>query len=500
MSEPNLSDRTAIAAIWLVAGRMIARLIDLASLVVIARILGPSDFGLIAVAMTVIYIVEAILEMPVSQALVNVDELTRPMLDTAYTISLLRGMFVAVICLAIAFPYALYAGDPRLFWIVIALSLAPSVRGLVSPALVTFVRKIDFRREFAIDVIGKLATAAVAITVALATRSYWAIVAGTVAGPVAMLAASFLLAPYRPRLTLSEWKVFSNLIGWNSVSQLFMAVNWQVDRLLLGRFAARSDMGRYTIANDLAAVPYQALVVPLVRPLLAGFSPVISEPERLRAAYLKSMSTVFSIVAPVLVLMALFSDIIVRILLGPKWQETGLIIACLALSGLPALMTTPFAALAVALRRPKFIAAQNLSELLVKLPVMTFAVVNFGVLGAIYSRVTIGVAVALFGMSFVKRISGISIRANFQACLRPVGSLLLMSAAMYPIIREVEKIQDTILFYAATALAGLLAGGIYASAMLASWALSGRPPGSEEMLMRGATKLLARVRRRPIAE
>src|SRR5687767_6656147 len=86
------AERTAIAAAWLVAGRMLARCIDLISLLVLARLLGPTEFGTIAVAMVLIYIVEALLEMPVAAGLIRMPHVEQSNLDTAFTIGLLRGI------------------------------------------------------------------------------------------------------------------------------------------------------------------------------------------------------------------------------------------------------------------------------------------------------------------------------------------------------------------------------------------------------------------------
>jgi len=327
-AAPRAAESTAVAAIWLVGGRLIARSIDLVTLLVLARILGPAEFGAVAVAMTLILIVEAISEMPVSFVLVRAPEVTQSMLDTAFTLSMIRGIGIAVILALLAIPYASFNNDLNLVPLICVLAFAPAIRSLISPAMVHFVRAIDFRREFVLDIVGKLATLVVAVTVAYIAQNYWAIAAGTVAAPVVMAIASYFFAPYFPRLTLKEWNQFSSLLQWNTASQFLAAINWQIDRLLLGRMASREDLGRFSIANDLTAIPYQALVIPVVRPLMAGLSALPDEPVRLGQAYRKTTAAIMMVGAPALIGMAVLSEEIVRLILGPKWSDAA---ACCAI-------------------------------------------------------------------------------------------------------------------------------------------------------------------------
>ncbi len=93
--QPGVGSRTAGSVAWLMASRLMARGIDFITLVVLARTLSPADFGLISVAMTLIFIVEAVSELPISQSLVRLDTIGRSHLDTAFTIGLIRGGLLA---------------------------------------------------------------------------------------------------------------------------------------------------------------------------------------------------------------------------------------------------------------------------------------------------------------------------------------------------------------------------------------------------------------------
>ncbi|WP_415410992.1 oligosaccharide flippase family protein, partial [Staphylococcus agnetis] len=131
---------------------------------------------------------------------------------------------------------------------------------------------------------------------------------GTIVSPMTSALLSFVLAPYLPRLSLHDWRLFRNFLGRLSGAQLFSAFAWQIDRLVLGRLASAPVLGRFTMADNLAAIPGQVLLAPILGPLSAGLVAVREDPERLRQAYLKTLASIALLGFPVLVGTALMAD------------------------------------------------------------------------------------------------------------------------------------------------------------------------------------------------
>src|SRR5262245_25977054 len=125
-----LTLKTILGAGWTVAGRLGGRAIDFITLLVLARILSPADFGVVALGVTLVAIVETVLEIPLSQALTRLRELDKTHLDTAFTLGLLRGLFFSLVIFAAAWPFAYFYHDGRLVWVVAALGVGPFARGL----------------------------------------------------------------------------------------------------------------------------------------------------------------------------------------------------------------------------------------------------------------------------------------------------------------------------------------------------------------------------------
>lgn len=485
--------RATAGAAWLVSGRLVARLIDLATLLLLARLLTPGDFGVVAVAMTLIYIVEAVLELPVGCVLVQMQKPERVHYDTAFTLGLLRGLVLAGVLCAVAWPYAVIFDDPRLATIVIALGLAPIMRGCVSPRLAHYTRELRFERDCAMIVIGKIASLAAAISTALLHGSYWALVAATVAGPSTMVLVSYLLAPYRPRLTLAELPVFKGFLGWLSAAQVVSAINWQCDRLFLGKLVGRSELGQFSVAGDLAGLPIQTLAIPIAAPLFPALSQVRAEPDRLQATFVAGIGAIVAICWPVMIGLAMLAEPLVLLVLGQQWSASIVLVQLLAVAGAFAVIAFPSGALALAMGRTKLVFQRGLIEFAVKLPAMFVAGLAFGLIGIAYARILADVTMMVINLLIARHLIGVDMRSQLGVCLRPLAGVTVMAfvlSALRPERADLSQPIEVVLWLLAVTIAGGIA---YVATLMGLWRLAGRPIGIESELMRLGASLRYRA-------
>ena len=487
--------RIVKAGAWVISGKLLARLFDLALLLILSRILVPSDFGLLAIAMAPIFIGEALLELPLVQALIRFKNPTKPMYDTAFTLSVLRGLALGLILLSLAWPLAAFYSDPRLAPLVCVLALGPALRGTVSPRLVTFMKDMDFTREFALDVAGKIVAFMVGTSIALSTKSYWAIAAASITTPLVMNVLSYIFAPYRPAFTLSEWKKFADMIGWNSVSQILSALNWQMDRLLLGRFVPTDILGRYSLADDLIAIPFRSLVAPLVRPIMVNFTEQ-EQQDGLGKAYLNSVNAVVLGMAPILISMAFLAQPIVFLVLGMKWAEAVPLIKWIAIVGLLSLPTRNLAPLALSLDRTRNLAIQMAVEFFVKLPATIIGVIYYGVWGAIAARALASAFVIIATMFIVRNLISVSIIRQTMPLIKVSMATALMSAVLWasrPVF-DFSVPPDKLILIAHSAVCCALSFTAYLFGLFVIWILSGRPDGVERYVLDWAKDVKTRIR------
>lgn len=474
-----LSGRTARAGAWAIGGRLVGKAIDLVGFLVLTALLTPLDIGLVAMAMTTVLIVEAMLDLPISAALISVRQPSPAMFDTAFTLGTCRGLIIALILAVVAWPLADLYGEERLAMIMCILGMAPIMRGLSSPRMIIFAQQLDFRWDFVLDVCAKSCSFIATVIAALLYQSYWAIIVAIVVTPTVAMLLSYWFAPMRPRLSVSEWHRFSNMIGWSSLAQAISALNWQLDRVLLPRFISVSTFGHYTVANDLSAVPHQALGQPLVRPLLATFSAMNSGPD-LQSAFCKACTGYLTLMGPIFLFLGLLSQPLTDLILSKQWSDTGPILRWLALTHiltLPAYLLFP---LALRLNLTRFLAIRTGIEFIVKLPLMIIGVVYGGIAGALLAYTITSVAVLVVCAFSVRSMIDLSITNYVMTFTRPCLGLF----AIFLTFQILEYVVPLAAPGSAQYLAGLVmiciaAAVAYVCTIAFSWLLAGRPAGLE---------------------
>ncbi len=486
-----IGQRTATSGMWTIGARLLTRLIDLVTMLVLARVLAPREFGVVAIAMTIISIVEAVFEMPVSSALVRLEVITGPHFDTAFTLSLMRGAALALLLGLLSLPYAHFYNDVRLIPLVCVLSLAPAARGLVSPRMAIYAKNFDFSREFTVEIASKVAAFAVALGIALSFKSYWAIALGTVIAPVTGAFVSYILAPYRPRLSLAELPAFSGFIGWFVGAQVLSALNWQSDRLILAKLTSLTELGFFSTANDVSMIPLNTLTGPIIRPLLSAFSFVRHDMKRLAASYQTSASAMVTLGLPILLGESVLAEPAIRLILGPKWMGAVPMLRWLAISIIPSLFAMPMGPLAMSLSRTEVFARRNAFEMCIKLPLVVFGAFKYGFMGVIAARMVSEVATVVFCMLIVRKLAFLSIKRQLLSPWRGLVSGFVMVMVLYFVAPLLTRSTMPIPLALGTAASVLLGAGLYLATLMTLWNLAGRPNGIEALAV-NRIRLMAR--------
>ena len=191
-------------ALWMIALRWAIRLTGLVSTVILARLLMPSDFGIVAMAMIVVGTLEIFNQTGQTLVLIRLENPTKEHFDTAWTVSFLIGLAIAAAILAASPLAELYFHEPKVEPVMQCLALRAILGGLENIGTVNFRRDLKFDRFFAFNVYPKLISFTVTIALAFMLRNYWALVAGILIGQLALIVLSYTMHPHRPRFTLSK--------------------------------------------------------------------------------------------------------------------------------------------------------------------------------------------------------------------------------------------------------------------------------------------------------
>ena len=247
---------------WAGLAQMIGLMIRLASNILLARLLAPEAYGILGSAMAVLTTLEWLSDMGILPALIRHERGTEPSyLLTGWWIGVGRGVVISLAAMATAAPLAAFSREPALVGILIGLSFRPFVFALRSPGIPTLKKSLNYRALFFDEILQTLFGTLVSVSLAWATHSIWAIVAGTLAGAITGVIVSYWLAPLRPRLCWNPEAArdIGHLGRQVFLNTLIMALWINMDRLIGLRFVSLPAMGIYAVAWNLASV-LEALV------------------------------------------------------------------------------------------------------------------------------------------------------------------------------------------------------------------------------------------------
>jgi O-antigen/teichoic acid export membrane protein len=331
----SLKEQALRGTIWLVLAEGLSRLAGVIKVAVLGRLLSPRDFGLFGVALLIQQWIGSFTQTGISATLIRKRSDIHGDLDTAWTIGLIRGSLVFVLIFLLAPWGAAWFRSPEATPIIRWIGLLTLMWELVNPGVIYLRRELDFRKDVAWRLSGVLPGLAAGVILALIWRNVWALVASLVAARIAELAASYWIRPHRPRLHLDPARARELLrtgkwFSWMNVAAFF---EYQLDSLATARLLGAGALGYYQVAAQLALLPTAGLGSQVAAVLFPAFSRV-EDRDRLKRAYLGALGALALVIAPLACALSLYSDLVVRIVLGARWSAVALALAWLAWAGL----------------------------------------------------------------------------------------------------------------------------------------------------------------------
>jgi O-antigen/teichoic acid export membrane protein len=483
MAMKNISQKMAAGAVWMVLFKLTERSIGFVSTLILARLLLPADFGLIAMAMSVIAILELLGSFGFDTVLIQKQRADRRHYDTAWTCNVMVGLGTAAILVALDRPAAIFFQEPRLEPVIAWLALGPCLQGFENIGVVAFRKDLQLDREFRFLLAKKVLGFSVTIPLAFILQNHWALVVGILASRATGLAASYLLHPYRPRFSLVASAELFQFSKWLLLNNILLFLNARSADLVVGKIAGSHSLGLYSIASEISNLPTTELVAPINRAVFPGYAKMSGDPGVLRQGFLNVISVIAVFAIPASAGIATLSEPLVRIALGPKWMATVPLIQILAISGVLTALQTNSVYVYLALGRPDLLTAFAGANILILLPLLVWGTAWAGILGAAWALVLTGVIILPVNFSILFRSLRLRLHEFFGVVWRP----LVATATMALVLRSMQPGSslptDIVRDIASLGFSVLLGGLTYLVVLLGSWKLASRPSGAEEFIV-----------------
>lgn len=334
--KPGLGQKAVSSAVYLGATQAARMVLTILSTIVIARLLLPADYGLIAMVSPVVNLVLIFQELGLSAATIQKQRISTEQSNALFWINLITSATIALLLVALAPVVAWFYGDVRAGYVTAASALTVLVSGFAMQHSALLNREMRFGAISAIEVVNALVTFLVAAAAAWWLRSYWALFLGTFAGAAVQTLLMWRINPWRPswRPGLGHAGGFARFGGHVTGFNLLNYLVRNIDAVLIARFAGAGALGLYDRSYKLMMMPIQNLNAPVARLLMPMLSRLQDDPARYRAAYLLAIWAVMLAIVPPIAIGTAHSTALMVMLLGDPWAAAGPIFFWLGLTGL----------------------------------------------------------------------------------------------------------------------------------------------------------------------
>jgi len=488
-APPPAAGRLLSGSLWMIGARWAMRLIGLVSTMILARLLAPEDFGLIAMVMIAYGLFETVSYAGVDLALMRANADSREHFDTAWTIQMIQGVLVALAVVLASPVAASYFSEPRLSTVMPVVAAKAIVDGIQNIGVVHFRKDLDFAREFRFNLYSKLGGFLIVVGAALWWRNYWALVVGSLASSAMTVLFSYTMHPYRPRLTLSRARELWGFSQWLLLSRIGSYLNRKCDAFIVGGVVGTGSMGSYHVAAELATLPSNELVMPIRRALFPNLTRLVDD----RDAFVRTAGDSFSAVAVVClgvsVLMWALAPEFVAVVLGAKWAAAVPLVQWMAVFGASSSLILVLEVPLWVAGRTNLSAAQAWLELALLAPLTLWAVHRAGIEGAAMARAGLSVVMVPAMMAFAVRAGNVRWGLLLGTVWRPLlacGAVVLLSPTL--------ALAPTTPPLWVLVVRGSALGAAYVVTLLALWVAAGRPRGFEAAFLDIAARTWRRRR------
>ena len=479
-------------AMFTVATRWVDRLIGLISTLVLARLLVPEDFGIIAMASLVIALADVVFDLGVHVTLVQNQAPLQEDFDTAWTLGMIQSA-VAMVVLYLCAPFAAqYFHEPRVENVIKILGVALMATGLENIGVVNFQKDMRFGKDFLFRFTKRFSGFAATIVCAWVLRSYWALVIGTLVGRLVGVACSYWMHPMRPRLSLARVREIMGVSQWLLARTTGDYFENQLHRMVVGRRDSVAALGTYTLAGDISAMPSTELLMPINRVLFPAFVAVKDNPEELKRVFLLAQGVQSLIAIPASVGLALVAPELVTLMLGEKWLMAVPLVQILALAYLAEAMLSSAGYLMITLAQVKTLALFAWVQVGVFAVFVFFAFPGALALQIAWLRLLLSV---ISGVAFVWLLLRVFAPLRWKDLLRGTVRPLAAACAMSAGLVLVNMLWLATPLALALLVKVMLGALLYAGTIALMWYAVGTPVGPESYLLAYFKDLVNRNRR-----
>lgn len=363
----SFSKRAIRGGIWVFTLRIVNRGLDFIRTIILARLLSPTDFGLVGIATISISMLETFSQTGFQSALIQKKDTIESYLDTAWTFSALRGLILFSLLFIGAPMIGSFFNSPQATSVIRVIAFTLILSGFQNIGILFFQKELEFNKLFTYEIATVITHFAATITLAVVLKNVWALVFGGLFANFVRFCISYAIHSYRPKIKIEKDKAreLFDFGKWIFLSSIVIFLARQGDDFFLGKILGVTALGFYQMAFMIGNLPSSEITGIISRVAFPTYAKLKMDPEKLNNAYLKTVSFIALISFPFAGGIFVLSPYFTSLFLGEKWMPIVTPLQILAISGLFRSLVGTGGALFNALGKPRFDFKMNLWKLII---------------------------------------------------------------------------------------------------------------------------------------
>jgi O-antigen/teichoic acid export membrane protein len=408
--------------------------------VVLARLLTPDIFGVMALAMVVVRAIETYTRPGVAQALIASKQDFEKARNTAFTMLVARGFLQAALLAAVAPWIGDFYESPQLPLMLQVLAGVFILTGFRNINTIARQRELEFRSLTYLTQVSNITGTIATIAVAWWLRSVWALVVGQLISAILRSVLSYVFVPGRPRFEFDR-EIARDLARYGKFitgSSILLFTATEIDSAVIGKVLGHAELGYYAVAFAIVQISTTQLAKVAAGIMMPAYSKLQSDIPALRNAYLRTLELVMFAVLPASLGLVLLAEPLVRVVYGEKWLLAAVPLQLLAVFGLFRSMAAFTGYLFEGIGQPKVAFTMAGVRLALLLPLIVPAAMYYGLAGVAIT-VTAGMAAQwIVGLCYLHKRLDIGFGKILRTMWQPVWTAALMGLAVWGMMLVVD--------------------------------------------------------------
>lgn len=438
MRNAEIKQRVINGSIWTIFSNISTNSVSFAVTVVLARLLTPEDFGIVAISAVFVGIVTLFQDLGMGSAIIQRQNIDDDYLSTSFSVSLLSGVAIAIVLAAVSPLVAYFYGKEVLKYILLFSTIGFILSPFTSIHTTLLTKGMEFRKLALVNILSQILSGIISVMLALLGYGVWSLVAGKIVSQPLLIPLIWRLVRWRPRLKIVK-KCFNDLFGFGSNLLGFNIIHYissNSDNLIIGKYLGPQALGYYSVAFNLMLKPLPLISWSIGKVLFPIFSTMQDDNERTRVLYLKVMRTISLITFPMMTGLIMVADEFILTAYGAQWGPAALPLKLLCVVGILQSVSTTGGVIYISHGRPDL--NFKVGAFSSALAVLSFIIgIRWGLIGLITGYIIVSVPIFFIGQHFANRLIGLKM-PDFLKSLAPASACSLVMATALSILKYIN--------------------------------------------------------------